>query len=157
MQYWIDLTRRTEKAWHFVLVLHLSSYHLLPRADIGDYAELTIQFSGIPKSQYNDSSWQSRLLKGVQCAIAQKHTNLPLYLIELVGVRVAIQNSSQIIDDSKDILKRQAGAETVVYVYVDVNILPAEYTSQSIGESFQVATHVRMHDVFNMHLCVFLA
>ncbi len=129
--------------WLFYITYTITN--ALPHADIGDYAELTIQFSGIPKTQYNDSSWQSRLLNGVQLAITEIHTDLLSELIELVGVRVVTQNNSEIITKDSNILKRQAGANTVVFVYVDVNILPAEYTSQSIGDSFQVTTHECMY------------
>ncbi len=57
------------------------------------------------------------------------------------------QNNSEIVSvDSKDILKRQATPPTqMVFVYVDVNILPADITSQSIGKAFDVSTHTHTH------------
>ena len=58
-----------------------------------------------------------------------------LVLVEVVAVRAVEQDAA----DSPDFLKREAESNKVLYLYVDVNILPLEYSSDRIASAKQVS------------------
>ena len=54
----------------------------------------------------------------------------PTALVEVVAVRAVEQNET---------LEGETKPKKVLYLYVDVNILPTEYTSQGIAHALQVS------------------
>ena len=90
---------------------------------MGEYGSVTLQFSDLP-SNFNNSDWQERLKMSVKSAIVNA---IPADQRQLVLVEV------------RDFLKRAAESKKVLYLYVDANILPLEYSSERTASAKQVS------------------